>query len=85
MPIQSELANTVETAAEYRPEPPDDPIVTSQSSTPDASTRTLRNWVADTHEQLADETGDDRREYLTFHDLRRTWATLLKGAEVAAR
>ena len=29
-----------------------------------------------------DETGDDRWEYLTFYDLRRTWATLLNGAEV---
>ena len=81
-PIPSELANTIQTAAEYRPEPPDDPIVTSQSSSPGASTRTLRNWIADTRDQLADETGDDRWMYLTFHDLRRTWATLLKGAEV---
>lgn len=81
-PIPPELANTVRTAAEYRPEDRDEPIVTSQSSTSGATTRTLRRWIEADREALADETGDGRWEYLTMHDLRRTWATQLKGANV---
>ena len=81
-PIPPELANTVRTATEYRPEDRDEPIVTSQSSTSGATTRTLRRWIEADREALADETGDERWEYLTMHDLRRTWATQLKGANV---
>lgn len=82
-PIPSELANTIQTAAEYRSEPADHPIITSQSPEAGVSTRTLRRWIEATRTQLAEE--DDRRwEHLTFHDLRRTWATQLKGAGVDA-
>lgn len=81
-PIPPELANTVRTAAEYRPEDRDEPIVTSQSANSGATTRTLRRWIEADREALADATGDERWEYLTMHDLRRTWATQLKGANV---
>jgi len=83
-PIPESLANTISTAAEYRPEPATEPIVTSQSSTPGASTRTLRNWIEATRGELAAETEDGRWRQLTFHDLRRTWATQLKGEDVDA-
>jgi integrase len=82
-PIPPSVANTIETAAEYRDEPDDYPIVTSQSSTKGASTRTLRRWIESTREGLAD-TEDPRWDNLTFHDLRRTWATQLKGEDVDA-
>lgn len=82
-PIPSDLKNTIETAAEYRDEPTDYPVVTSQSPNKGVSTRTLRRWMESAGEQLA-ETDDPRWRHVTMHDLRRTWATQLKGAEVDA-
>ncbi|RDZ39359.1 integrase, partial [Haloferax sp. Atlit-19N] len=41
----------------------------------DVSTRSLRDWVVDAREQLADDLDDDRWHDLGMHDLRRTWAT----------
>jgi len=82
-PIPPELKNTIETANQYRGQPPDDPIVTSQSDSRGVSTRTLRRWMEDAREDLA-ETDDERWRHLTMHDLRRTWATHLKSADVDA-
>lgn len=82
-PVPAELKNTIETAAEYRDEDSDYPIVMSQSPECGVSTRTLRRWIKSTREQLA-EVDDDRWQYLTMHDLRRTWATQLKAADVDA-
>lgn len=82
-PIPKNTKNTIETVADIRDEPDSYPVVTSQSAEQGASTRTLRRWIESTAEQLAD-TDDPRWQYLTFHDLRRTWATQLKGAEVDA-
>jgi len=80
-PIPSDLKNTIETAAEYREEPDTHPIVTSQSPEKGVSTRTLRRWTESAADQLA-ESGDPRWSHLTYHDLRRTWATALKSADV---
>jgi len=55
----------------------------SQSGERGVSTRTLRRWLEARREQLAED-GDSRWQYVTMHDLRRTWATQLKGAEVDA-
>ncbi|EMA01806.1 integrase family protein [Haloarcula vallismortis ATCC 29715] len=82
-PIPASLKNTIETAAEYRAESDSHPIVTSQSSQVGVTTRTLRRWIGTAREELA-ESEDPRWSYLTMHDLRRTWATSLKGAEVDA-
>lgn len=46
----------------------DDPLV-------DVSKRTVRSWIREAREQLANRTGDDRWLDVTMHDLRRTWAT----------
>jgi len=46
------------------------------------STRTVERWVDAAAEQLADEHDDDGWLYLTPHDLRRTWGTLLCEREV---
>ena len=83
VPLPPNVANTIETAAEYREEADEYPIVESQSPEDGVSTRTLRRWVQSTAEQLA-ETSDPRWAHLTFHDLRRTWATQLKGEDVDA-
>ena len=83
-PIPNSLANTIRAAARFRSEPAADPVVTSESSDPGVSTRTLRRWIETTRTSLATNTGEDRWEHLSFHDLRRTWATQLKGADVDA-
>lgn len=41
----------------------------------DVSKRSIRDWIADTRERLAEETGDERWHDLGMHDLRRTFAT----------
>jgi len=76
-PIPTDLKREIETAAEYRPHPSDWPVVTNQSDSRGAATRTLRRWMRDAREELADD--DDRWRHLTFHDLRRTWATQLRS------
>jgi len=46
---------------------PDEPLV-------DVATSTVRRWVHEARTTLADERGD-RWEYVSSHDLRRSWAT----------
>lgn len=74
-PIPAPLAREIRGIAEARSEPDDDPIV-------GVSTRTLRRWVEDTREQLVEQTDDPDWQYLSYHDLRGTWATALKSADV---
>jgi len=76
-PMPSNLATTIRTVDDYRDEDSDVPVV-------DKSTRTLRRWIDRAGDNLADETGEELWTYVTMHDLRRTWATSLKGAEVDA-
>ena len=54
--------------------PKDEPIV-------DVTTRTLRNWVGDAGDRIAEQTGEEMWTHLSPHDLRRTWATSLEGAD----
>jgi len=72
-PIPPALKTTIDTAAEFRDEADDAPLV-------DATTRTLRRWTEKARERMAEETGEPLWHELTFHDLRRTWATNLVGA-----
>ena len=83
-PVPDQLATKLKTINDVRPEPSTHPIINSQSSTPGASTRTLRNWISDTSDRIAEEEGDEMWANLTMHDLRRTWATSLKGQDVDA-
>ena len=76
-PIPYELATRVETIDDVRPESNDVPLI-------DVTTRTLRRWIHRTGERLEDETDEEMWAHLTMHDLRRTWATSLKGADVDA-
>jgi len=76
-PVPSNLATTITTVDDVRDEDSDIPVV-------DVSTRTLRRWIDRVGNELAEETGEDLWTYVTMHDLRRTWATSLKGAEVDA-
>jgi integrase len=84
-PIPKDLKNTIETAAQYRSEPATHPIVTTDRDAggDGVSTRTLRRWIKQTRDELADE-GDERWRHVSMHDLRRSWATNLKASEVDA-
>lgn len=75
-PIPSTLKAQIETADEYRDEGSDEPIVSV------STTQSLRNWIDSTAKKLAEDTGNDEWEYLSFHDLRRTWATHLVSEDV---
>ncbi len=74
-PIPESLADTMDAAASFGGVDDDEVLV-------DRSTRSVRNWVESAREELASTTGEQRWEYLTFHDLRRTWAGQLANADV---
>lgn len=76
-PIPPNLATTIRTVGDVREEPADAPLV-------DATTRTLRRWMSRATSNLLDETGDDGWTFVGMHDLRRTWATSLRSADVDA-
>lgn len=73
-PLPQNLATTIETVGDLRDEDDTTPLV-------DVSTRTIERWVGRAAESLA-EHPDDGWHYLTPHDLRRTWGTLLCEREV---
>ncbi|QDX41296.1 site-specific integrase [Salarchaeum sp. JOR-1] len=75
-PIPRDLYTTVRTLDEFRDADSSDPLLDI------TTTRTLRRWVERAAAELAAETDDPGWNYLTVHDLRRTWATALKSAEV---
>jgi integrase len=74
-PVPESLAMRISAIDEHREAESDEPIV-------DVSTRTLRRWIHSTCEELAAD--DEMWLHVTMHDLRRTWATSLKGEDVDA-
>jgi len=80
--IPNELVTRIETAAEFREMPSHLPIVQSAGESTKVSTRTLRRWIADAAAELVIETDDDAWAQVSFHDLRRSWATNLAAAGV---
>jgi len=76
-PVPPNLATTIRTVGDVRDAPTDQPVV-------GVSTRTLRRWMARATDDLLDETGEPGWQYVGFHDLRRTWATSLRSADVDA-
>jgi len=77
-PIPNQLVTQIETIDDYRDDSSDSPILSVDN------TNSLRYWIKTTREQLAEETGDDRWNYVSMHDLRRTWATSLDNKSVDA-
>lgn len=73
-PIPPELETTIRTVDDVREEPSDAPLV-------GMTTRTLRRWVDRYATEAAGQYDDDGWRDLSAHDFRRTWATLLAGAE----
>ena len=77
-PIPDGLAKQLRTVDDMRDADSDDPIISV------TTTQSLRNWMSNTRQQLADDTDDDRWLHVSFHDLRRTWATSLASRDVDA-
>ncbi|ACV47822.1 MULTISPECIES: tyrosine-type recombinase/integrase [Halomicrobium] len=76
-PIPSDLATTIRTVGDIREEPTDEPVIQS-------SKRSLRRWISRARDQLAEETSEPGWKHVGMHDLRRTWATSLRSADVDA-
>jgi len=74
-PIPPDLYTQIKTIDDVRDMPSDQPVV-------GVSTRTLRSWIEEARLELAE--GDGMWQHVGFHDLRRTWATQLRSAEVDA-
>jgi integrase len=76
-PIPPGFATTIQTIDGVRDEPSDAPLV-------DVSKRTLRRWMDSATAELEAETEEPGWAFVGFHDLRRTWATQLRSADVDA-
>jgi integrase len=74
-PVPPGIAARIQTIDDIREAPSDEQLL-------DCSTRTLRRWVSSIAEQLAESEEDEGWTYLSYHDLRRTWATNLGAQEV---
>jgi integrase len=77
-PVPRDLATTVRTIDDVRD------ADSSESLFDITTTRSLRRWVESATADLEDQTGDEGWSHLSFHDLRRTWATALRSADVDA-
>lgn len=75
-PIPSDLAIRIQTIGDTREAALDEPVLSI------SSTRSLRRWLQNAREELADREDERGWHYLSTHDLRRTWATALADAEV---
>lgn len=75
-PIPDSVKTQIRTIDDVRDKQSSAPIVSV------TSTNSLRYWIARTREHLEEETGDEGWQYLSFHDLRRTWATSLASKDV---
>lgn len=73
-PVPRDLATTIRTVDDVRSEP------SSYSLVDITSTRSLRRWVRRAADRVDDD--DPGWRHLTFHDLRRTWATALASEDV---
>lgn len=74
-PLPSDLAMRLETIDDMRDASDKESVLSV------TSTRSIERWTEKARKRLAEETGDDRWLHLTFHDLRRTWATNLRSAD----
>lgn len=74
-PISRNLYSTIEAYADVRSENDETPLI-------DVRPRTVQRWVKSAAQACEEETDDVGWQYLTPHDLRRTWGTLLVEAGV---
>lgn len=77
-PVPATLAATIRAADDMREQPNTAPIISA------TTTRTLRRWVKKAARRAQDVTDDEGWQHLSFHDLRKTWATNLRNSDVDA-
>lgn len=75
-PMPDSLATTIRTIDDFRDADSDESILGI------SSTRSLRRWVRKAADQCYELTDDEGWNHLSFHDLRATWATQMRGADV---
>lgn len=75
-PIPDDLATRIRTVGDVRTA--DDSVSVVSVDT----TMSLRNWIQAARESVADDVGDTRWHHVSFHDLRRSWATSLAAKDV---
>lgn len=75
-PIPDDLATRIRTVGDVRAA--DDSVSVVSVDT----TMSLRNWIQAARESVADDVGDTRWHHVSFHDLRRSWATSLAAKDV---
>lgn len=78
-PAPAEVVTRIRTMSQVRQENPSEPVIQSVNST-----RALRYWIETARDELARRYDDGRWQDLSYHDLRRTWATHLRDDEVPA-
>ena len=76
-PIPTDLGSQIRAASEFGDAAADEPVI-------DVSTRSLRRWMQQATEELRELHDEPGWQYVGFHDLRRTWATQLRSADVDA-
>jgi integrase len=67
-PISMEMKRSMTMLQNAQGKRQDEPLI-------DAAKRTVRRWVTDAGEDLAEQTGYEDWQYISPHDLRRSWAT----------
>jgi integrase len=78
-PMPDELATTIRTIDDFREASSETAVVNSISTT-----RSLRRWVRQAADACGEVTDDQGWNHLSFHDLRASWATQMRSADVDA-
>ena len=74
--LPGDLAETIRVYADMADLEPEDLLV-------DTTRQTIQRWVRAVREDLEEETGDEGWQYVSAHDLRRTWGTQAIEANMA--
>jgi integrase len=78
-PAPPEVVTRIKTISQVRDADASEPVIQSVNST-----RALRYWIEKSRDELARRKDDGRWQDLSYHDLRRTWATQLSERDVPA-
>ena len=66
--LPDDLAESIRIYSDMADLEPDEPLI-------DTTRRTVQRWIKAARESLTETSGDEGWEYLSAHDLRRTWGT----------
>lgn len=65
-PIPLDLKASIDAISETRDQPPDEPLI-------GVSTRGVRKWMETARNTMRADSGDEDWQYVSMHDLRRSW------------